>query len=241
MSAVTSYCKMRRYAPAGFVRAAPVIGYLRFDEIYVPLVDVKVPADPVKLAVGLLKLYNLVANKIAAPSEIGVPSFKTSLYWRSCPSKCRTLESSLILEKTTATASFKRVLRSANPLPSTIRPVHPSPPFVLHFEVRPFHEDRVVVSINALFTALPLAGPAFIEFLVQRGVIGREIAVAYAKSQQLRRQEEDRETRRFVLSLASESDATKARATEVAREFLNLDDDRVVELGRAMNMPGVEY
>ena len=76
---------------------------------------------------------------------------------------------------------------------------------------------------------------------MQRGVIGREIAVAYAKSQQLRRQEEDRETRRFVLSLASESDATKARATEVAREFLNLDDDRVVELGRAMNMPGVEY
>ena len=75
---------------------------------------------------------------------------------------------------------------------------------------------------------------------MQHGVIGKEIAVMYTKSQQLHRQE-DRETRRFVLSLSSESNATKARATEVAREFLNLDNDRVIDQARAMNMFCVQY
>ena len=131
-----------------------------------PILGDVVPEDPVACAVGLLRLFDSVSFILSAPAPRETASIVPSLVWRASPTNVRTLEESMGLEVTTASLQAARVLRSAHPLVLEKLPVRRELPFVFRLEVFSGRDDRRVQTLNALCRMLPLAGPAFVQALV---------------------------------------------------------------------------
>ena len=208
-------------------------------DIWRPILRREVPTDPKSISVGLLALYGRVRVQFPPTRPVDAALFNPIPPWHSSSARVLSLDSSLFAEAVSDRSVAPKILRSLAPVVQLITLPQCVSPCSFVVKLSPGADSFSVAPVNPLLRSSPIAGPALLSLLVERGVMRIFFVDDAAQVQRDRLRACELDTFTYAVDL-SRADVNELRtAQELLRVFLNLDDKAIVNCARLIDFWGI--
>ena len=182
-------------------------------DIWQPILRGVVPTDPASIAAGLLALYERVRVQFPPTRPVDAAMFKPIPPWRSSSARVLSLNSSLFAEAVSDRSVAPKILRSLAPVAQLITLAQCASPFSFVVKLPATADSFRVASVNALLRSSPIAGPALLSLLVERGMVRVSFVDDAARVQRDRLRACELDTFTYAVDL-SRADVNESRTAQ---------------------------